>query len=143
VQETHLVTVTAYPARDDARVAKGALDEAGIESVVEEQVARAKVRVQNVDAIRAGDVLSAEVPTLVEIDEADEDELEPECRVCRSADVTKVPRALLFALVALTAVGVGYGVGRMDAAFFAMAAWALILLMRGRWRCNECGETWN
>jgi|GEM_PF-3556304 len=141
--EADRVTVTAYPAADDARVAKGALDDAGIDSVVEEQIARAKVRVHNVDAIRAGDVLNAQVPTLAEIDEADEEELEPECRACHSSDVAKVPRALMFAMVAVTAIGVGWGTARIDAAFLAIAAWALILLMRGRWKCNECGETWN
>jgi hypothetical protein len=138
-----LVTVTAYPAAPDARVAKGALDEAGIEAVVEEQIERAKVRVHNVDAIRAGDVLTARVPALQEIDEADEEEPELECPACGSADVVKTPRALMFALVAVTAVGVGIGANVLQAAIFGIAASGLYFLMSGRWRCNVCGETWN
>lgn len=137
------VTVTAYPAAPDARVAKGTLDEAGIEAVVEEQVERAKVRVHNVDAIRAGDVLTARVPALREIDEADEEEPELECPACSSPDVVKTPRVLMFALVAVTAIGVGVGANLLQAAVLAIAASALFLLMSGRWRCNACGETWN
>jgi hypothetical protein len=139
-----LVTVTAYPAGEDARKAQGALDSAGIESVVDEAVEqRAKVRVENVNAIRAGDVLTANVPTLTEIDEADEDPREQVCPECDARDVSPSRRAQTFALIAVLAVALGVGVGVVQAAVFGVAAAGVFLLIRGRWRCNLCGETFD
>ena len=139
-----LVTVTAYPEGDDARRAKGALDSAGIASVVDDAVAqRVKVRVENEHAIRAGDVLTASCPTLPEIEEADEEPREQLCPECETRDVSPSRRAQTFALIAVLAVAVGVGIGLVEAAFFCILAAGVFLLIRGRWRCNLCGETFD
>jgi hypothetical protein len=139
-----LVTVTAYTGPADARAAKGALDSAGIASVVDDAIERrVKVRVTNLDAIRAGDVLTERVPTLVEIDEADEDERDAVCPACGSPDVVSARRARTFALVVTLAITIGFAAGLMQAAFFAIAAAAMFLLIAGRRRCQSCNETWD
>lgn len=139
-----LVTVTAYPARDAARTAKRALDFAGIDSTVDEPAEdRVRVRVENVDALRAGDVLTRTCDTLPEIDEADEEARENVCPACSSADATPSHRAKSFLLIAALAVAVGVAAQVIQATFFAVAAAGVFHLVTGRWRCNACGETWD
>jgi len=139
-----LVTVTAYSADDDARAAKGALDSAGIESVVDDAVERRlKVRVENVHAIRAGDVLNAQTAAPSEIHEADEEERVRTCPACESPDIAASRRLQTFGLVATLAVAVGVGIGYIDMAFYAIAATGVFLLIRGRWHCISCGETFD
>lgn len=138
------VTVTAYSADDDARAAKGALDSAGIAAVVDDAVERRlKVRVENVHAIRAGDVLNAQTAAPSEIHEADEEERERACPACQSTDVAPSRRGRMFLLVAVLAIAVGVGISSIDLAFYAIAATAVFLLIRGRWRCATCAETFD
>lgn len=137
-----LVTVTAYSAPADARTAKGALDSAGIDSLVDDALERrVKVRVQNVDAIRAGDVLTARCPSLAEIDEPDEEETERVCASCGSSEIAPSRRAQTFLLFVTMAVAVGVATGMTHGAFVAISAAAVLLLITGRWRCSSCGET--
>lgn len=139
-----LVTVTAYTADDDARTAKGALDSAGIESALDSaMVRRVKVRVHNVDALRAGDVLNARCPALAEIDEADEEQLEPVCPACSSRDVRSSRRGRTFAAVAFIALLIGISAHFLQPAFFAILAAAVFFLVADRWRCESCDETWD
>ena len=139
-----LVTVTAYTVPSDARLAKGALESEGISSEIDDAVERrVKVRVTNLDAIRAGDVLTARCPALSEIDEADEGDRDATCPACGSPDVTSARRGRSFALVATLAVTIGIATGLYQAAFFAIAAAAVFLLIAGRWRCQGCNETWD
>ena len=140
-----LVTVTAYSAPADAREAKGVLDSAGIPSVVDDALERrVKVRVENLDAIRAGDALTARGrPTLTEIDEADEDPDDALCPACGSPDVASSRRARTFALVVTLTVAIGVWAEHVQAALFAVAATAVFLLIAGRRRCQNCSETWD
>lgn len=138
------VTVTAYAADEDARGAKGALDTAGIAAVVDASVPRrVKVRVENVQAIRAGDVLNAQAPPSSEIFEPDEEEGERLCPSCDSREIGPSRRAQTFALTATIAAAVGIGAGVVQGAFFVIIAAAVFLLIRGRWRCNLCGATFD
>jgi hypothetical protein len=139
-----LVTVTAYPMRDAARTAKRALDVAGIDSLVDEPAEdRVRLRVENVDALRAGDVLTRTCDTLPEIDEADEEARENLCPACSSADAAPSHRGRSFLLIAVLAIAVGTGAQVVQATFFAVAAAGIFQLVSGRWRCNACGETWD
>ena len=138
-----LVTVTAYTADADARTAKGALDSAGIESALDDAIERrVKVRVQNVDALRAGDVLNARCPALAEIDEADEEEAPRVCPACGSPDVRPSRRVQTFAAVVALTISIGVAVQLLQPAFFAVLAAAIFFLVAGRWRCDLCSETW-
>jgi hypothetical protein len=139
-----LVTVTAYSAPGDAKTAKGVLDSAGIASVVDDAVERrVKVRVPNVDALRAGDVLTARGSIPSEIEEADEEAGERTCPTCGSVDIASARRGQTFALVATMAVALGVAIELVQAAFFAILATGLFLLMAGRWRCQTCGDAWD
>jgi len=138
-----LVTVTAYAAPKDARTAQGVLDSAGIPAVVDAVQHKTRVRVPNLDALRAGDVLTARAPMLAEIDEADEDERERTCPACGSPDVASSRRMQMFGLVLTVAIAIGVAAEMMQAAFFAVAAAAVFLLIAGRWHCQNCSETWD
>ena len=139
-----LVTVTAYPAGEDARLAQGALDSEGIESTVDEAVEkRSRLRAQHVDAIGAGDVLTARVPTLVEIDEPDEDAPSSTCPACGSEEVGPSHRGRTFLLVVMMALTIGVGASLMDAAIVVIALAGVVLLITGRRRCGACNELWD
>lgn len=138
-----LVTVTAYAAPNDARTAQGVLDSAGIAAVVDPAPHKQRVRVPNLDAIRAGDVLTARAPMLAEIDEADEEERERVCPACGSLEVAPSHRAQMFWLVVTLAVAIGVAAELVQAAIFAVATAAVFLLMAGRWRCQTCNEMWD
>src|SRR5215212_3004204 len=139
-----LVTVTAYPERDTARTAKRALDVAGIESVVDEPAERrVRLRVENVDALRAGDVLTRSCDALPEIEEADEEEQERLCPACDSAEYEPSHRVRSFLLIAVVALAIGVAVDVLQATFFAVAAAGVFRLVQGRWRCSTCGESWD
>lgn len=138
-----LVTVTAYAAPNDARTAQGVLDSAGIPAVIDPAPEKLRVRVPNLDAIRAGDVLTARAPSLAEIDEADEDERERVCPACGSTEVVSARRAQMFALIMTVAIALGVAAANLQAAFFGIAAAAVFLLIAGRWRCETCNETWD
>lgn len=139
-----LVTVTAYSAGEDARAAKGVLDSAGIDAVVDDARAqRARVRVEPVQALRAGDVLNAQPRASSEIDEPDEEEGERLCPACDGRHITPSQRARTFVLVAVMTIAVAVGVGVAEAAFFVLAAAGVFLLIGGRWRCGDCGEAFD
>ena len=140
----NLVTVTAYPERDTARTAKRELDFAGIDSVVDDAAERrVRLRVETVDALRAGDVLTRTCATLPEIDEADEEEREAACPACGSLDAAPSRRARTFLLVATLAIAVGTAVELLQWAVLLIAATGVFQLVSGRWRCGACGETWD
>ena len=131
-----LVTVTAYKKPDDAGVARDTLDGAGIDASVDQ----AKVRVRNVDALRAGYVLNEQCATLDEVFEADEEPLAPVCRSCGSSNVVEAQRGLTFLWLSVIMLGVGIAVGLAQAAFLAVLALALVMLVSDRQRCSDCGE---
>lgn len=139
-----LVTVTAYPAREPAQTAQGALESAGIDSTIDDALdARVKLRVSNLQAIHAGDVLTARCPTLPEIDEADEETADLTCPACGSSDVAPTKRIRMFALIAFLSVALGFSYGSIQTAFFAIATAAVFLVIGGRWHCEMCGEKWD
>jgi hypothetical protein len=135
-----LVTVAQFHGSSDAEVAKLAMDNAGILSEVE----NVRLDVQNEDAYRAFGVLDNACPTLPVIEEAYE--VSPDvtvCSACGSADVVPTRRFITFAGVATIGLAIGVAIGLTDGAFFAVGAAGLFLLMSDRWRCTECGQTWN
>jgi hypothetical protein len=135
-----LVTVAQFHGPTDAEVAKHAMDSAGIDSEVED----VRLEVHHEDAYRAFGVLDTACPALPVIEEAYE--VSPDVRVCAacgSADIVSTRRIATFAGVATIGLSVGVAIGFTDAAFFAVGAAGLFLLMSDRWRCIECGESWN
>lgn len=148
-----LVTVASYWFLSDAVLAKNALDAAGIDSVLVDQnmamnitnaVRGVKLRVRNIDAIRAGEVLESNCESLEEIEEPDEARPEPEsCPACGSTDIKRNVRLPLFAIITVIALSIGVALDVSEAAFFGVLAAAVLLLISDRNRCSECGETWN
>lgn len=137
-----LATVTAYRRRDHAGVAQEVLDGAGIEAIVEETDV-AKVRVDNLDALRAGDVLNRVDVPLDEIEEADEAKHNEVCPACNSQNVEASRKWQLFGVIAMAVMGIAIAVSRTDAAFFILAATAMYVLTANRWRCVDCAARWD
>lgn len=151
-----LVTITTYTSIIDAELARGALEAAGIEAVLANaEIGRihpgysratrgVRLRVRREDALRAGEVLDSECRMLEEFGEADEPVAEPElCRACGSSEVARRARAQVFLLFAVTIFGVGLAVGFTDTAFLAILIAGVAIIIAGRARCSECGESWN
>ena len=134
-----LVTIAQFHGSTDAEVAKNAMDSAGIVSEVED----VRLEVHNEDAYRAYDVLDAECPALPVIEEAYEAPANAVCAECGSSGVVSSPRIAAFAGIATLGLAIGVALGLTEAAFFAIGAAGLFLLMSDRWRCTECGESWN
>jgi hypothetical protein len=135
-----LVTVAQFHGPPDAEVAKRAMDSAGIESEVED----VRLEVHNEDAYRAFGVLDTACPALPVLEEAYE--ASPDvtvCAECGSAEIVSTRRIPAFAGVATIGLGIGVAVGLTDAAFFGVGAAGLFLLMSDRWRCTDCGRSWN
>jgi hypothetical protein len=134
-----LVTVAQFPVTGDAAVAKHAMDNAGIESAVED----IRLEVHNEDALRAYDILDRDCETLPVLDEPYEVSTTPTvCVACGSPAIVRSLRAVTFAGIGTIAIGVGVAIGLTDAAFLAIGAAALYFLMSGRWHCTDCGESW-
>lgn len=132
-----LVTVAQFHGSNDAAQAKNAMDSAGIEAAVED----VRLEVHNEDAYRAFTVLDA-VPLPV-VEEAYETPHAKTCPTCASTDIAPTRRLAAFSGIAALGLGIGVAIGLTDAAFFAVGAAALFLLMSDRWTCEECGATWN
>lgn len=135
-----LVTVAQFHGSQDAEVAKLAMDTAGIASELE----NVRLDVHNEDAYRAFGVLDTDCPSLPVIEEAYE--ISPDvtvCSDCGSGEIVSTRRFTAFAGIATIGLGIGFAVGLTDAAFFAIGAAGLFLLMSDRWRCLECGHRWN
>jgi hypothetical protein len=135
-----LVTIAQFHGSNDASVAKKAMDSAGIESAVENDI---RLEVHNEDAYRAYHVLDTELPTLPTIEEPYEAPKDLICASCGSGAVLSTRRGAVFGSVATLAIAVGYATGLTDVTFFLVGAAGLFLLMSDRWRCTECGESWN
>ncbi|HEX8255912.1 MAG TPA: hypothetical protein VF846_22420 [Thermoanaerobaculia bacterium] len=83
-------------------------------------------------------------PNDLDLDEPLEDLEDPTaCAACGSPDISRTPRLLMFAVVASTVMAVGIAIELSDAAFLGVIAIAIYFLVSGRWRCSECGESWN
>lgn len=135
-----LVTVAQFHGSSDAAVAKHAMDSAGIESEVED----VRLEVHHEDAYRAFGVLDTVCPALPIVEEAYEAPAEVTiCTRCESSEVVSSRRRDAFAAVATISLSVGVAVGFTEAAFLAVGAAGLFLLMSDRWRCTACGHTWN
>jgi len=152
-----LATLATFWYIGDAAVAQNALDAAGIDSYLEDSeivrvswfnanaVGGVKLRVGYQDVIRAAEVLESKCEPLPDAEVVGE-EPEPDvtvCSACGSADVRPQQRALLFLLIAAVGIALGVAGHASEAAFFGILAAGLFLLMSGRWRCANCGETWN
>ena len=136
-----LSTLASFALAHEADVARRALEISGIASFVDE---RRRLRVATLDVIRAGAVLDTRCDGLVELAVPDEDAADvSECRVCGSTEVASTHRALSFAAISAIAVSLGVASDSTATAFFALLAAAVFLLITDRWRCLDCGATWN
>jgi hypothetical protein len=141
-----LVTLTTYWSDADAEVARRSLAFAGIESLLDPSpsAGTVRLRVRQIDALRASKVLDVQRPPLPETGEPDEDFDDPtSCIRCGSTDIERSTRGRMFALLAVIGIALGVAVGRTEAAVLGLIAAGVYLLISDRWRCEECGETWN
>lgn len=141
-----IATIATYASLGEADVARSALDAAGIEAFVEDEQRvgghRVKLRVRNVDALVAGEVLDASCEAVVESEQPEElpEEIPCECPAC---EPIRSARGVAFAFVAIVGLGLGLAFGATQAAFFGVLAAAVYFLIADRWHCAECGQSWN
>ena len=138
-------TIARYSLLASAEAARGALESAGIEAFLEDELGTSEIRlrVRNEDAIRAGAVLDAQTEWIGE-SETPEDPPPPEppC-VCEVCEPIRSARGLSFLFVAVMTVGFALAFGVGQAAFFVVLSAAVYFLIADRWRCAECGASWN
>jgi hypothetical protein len=142
-----LATIATYWLAGEADLARGALASAGIEAFIEDPhlvgIRGVKLRVRNEDAIRAGAVLDAHCEWIGESEEpAEEFVVEPPC-TCETCEPLRSARALSFLFIAIVTLGFALAFGTGQAAFFLILAAAVYFLIADRWRCGECGASWN
>jgi hypothetical protein len=144
-----LSTIAAYREAADAAAGRAALEAAGIEVEVETNAADetfaggVKLRVRNEDAIRAGAILDAQCQWVGESETPEEPPpAEPPCE-CEACQPIRAARGLTFLFVAVMTIGFALAFGVDQAAFFALLAAAVYFLIADRWRCAECGASWN
>jgi hypothetical protein len=152
-----LVAVSSYWYAVDADLAKNTLEAAGIEAFVDDQnmvrlnwlnanaVHGVKVRVRAEDALRAGEVLNERCELLGEIEEEiKEPVVDPTiCPVCDAPGATRRTRGIQIGAISVIVAGVGLAIGRTQEAFLLILIMLLFALMDDRWRCGNCGESWN
>src|SRR5258706_11983954 len=145
----------------EAAAAKTALDAAGIGADLYDEyfigldwrysngLGGVKVAVSPEDFEEAADILDFEAQPAPD---AVEPLLEPElsaaepstllCPECGSDAVSRIPRLMLFGLIALIFLGVGYVLNQVELALAGVAATVLIALVAPSHRCTSCGERW-
>ncbi|HYC59364.1 MAG TPA: hypothetical protein VEK79_07345 [Thermoanaerobaculia bacterium] len=130
------VTIAQFHETSHADKAKKAMDTAGIDAAVED----VRLEVHNEDAYRAFNALDPALPVV-------EEAYEPRAAVtqCKTCGGSVVPTNRLRAFIAIGALAVGFALafGTTQAVFFFLGALGLFLLMSDRWRCTECGASWN
>jgi ssDNA-binding Zn-finger/Zn-ribbon topoisomerase 1 len=166
-----LAVVARFSTNGEAGVAMSALDAAGIEAVIADNVIIAmdwrysnavggvKLLVRGDDLEEAADVLSltAEEPAATDVGElaaaaSDATTVEPEttdaredavCPTCGSEEAARIPRAVLFVLLSTVLGGVALAAGQKDLAVAGVLAAAFIVALMPSHRCTQCGERWN
>jgi hypothetical protein len=130
-------TIATYVTPQAAREAQGVLVGAGFEAMVDDT----RLRVPDVDAILAGDVLERAGEWPVETEEVEELPVETgcECEVCEPILRARGP---LFLFLAVVAFGLAMAFGASQGAFFAVATTGIFLVITEKWRCSECGASW-
>ena len=152
-----LVTLTSYATVQDAEVARGVLDAAGIDAMIaEEHTASiapymtrpgARLQVLESQAEAAAQILNDTDENAVAEDAGLSDATlplaEPEvCPACGSPDVHRTRKALRALLIVALTLGVGVAVDQTMAAFFVMLAALAFTLVAPRWRCYDCSHAW-
>lgn len=79
-------------------------------------------------------------------DEPDEPRPDPDrCPKCESADIHRIPKMRIYALLAVLLVGLStvgeYGSGQIG--FLLLAAVTAATLFLPRWRCRDCENQWD
>jgi predicted RNA-binding Zn-ribbon protein involved in translation (DUF1610 family) len=154
-----LVTVARFAYPGDAAVARTALEAAGIDAVISDDISfrldwlssrgwgGTKIRIRADDWDRAEEILS----TIPEADLGTEPGVaveEPhslfECPRCGAPGPLRVPKLRIFGLAALILVSIGFLSSTDISAtlFMSGLAVALVLLIVDDLRCQECGMWW-
>ena len=133
-----LVTLSTYANAVDARLAKSALEAAGI---------RAEVDAANNVAVDESDADAAEHIVNAMMGIAHAERLEPveeaeRCEQCSSPDVERRRKLPGFGLFAALTFGIGAAIDNTLAAFYVCLAGIVFFLAAGSWRCRQCGHTW-
>lgn len=158
-----LVTVGRFHLLQEAENARAVLLAEGIESILTnesplrsdwsnpESSGRIRVEVRECDVERAGEILNvvADGFDLGEISTLDTEPAPPApvaaCSECGSLDFHRIPKRLIFLLVAVVLGGMAIIGERNFWPLFALIilGFAIIFLFVETWRCRDCGAQWS
>lgn len=130
------VTIAQFHETSHADVAKKAMDTAGIDAALED----VRLEVPHEDAYRAYNALDPAIPVVEEAYEPRTDVTQ--CKAC-GGNVVPTNRLRAFSAIGALAIGFAIAFGTTQAVFFFLGALGLFLLMSDRWRCADCGASWN
>jgi len=133
-----LVPLSTYGNATEAKLAKSALQAAGI---------RAEIDATNTLAVDESDAEAAEqiVNAMLGIAHAERVEHaaeEERCESCSSPDVERRKKLPAFGLFVALSFGIGAAIDNTLAAFYVCVAGIVFFLAAGAWRCRQCGHTW-
>lgn len=133
-----LIPLSTYGNVVDARLAKSALEAAGI---------RAEIDAANTLAVDESDAEAAEhiVNAMLGIAHAERVERpvpEDRCESCSSPDVERRKKLPAFGLFVALTFGIGAAIDNTLAAFYVCVAGIVFFLAAGAWRCRQCGHIW-
>ena len=134
----HLVTLNTYRNATDAKLAKSALEAAGIRAEVD---AANTLAVDEADAEAAEQIVNAMmgIAHAERLEHAADDD---RCESCSSPDVERRKKLPAFGLFVALTFGIGVAIDNTLAAFYVCAAGIVFFLAAGAWRCRQCGHTW-
>lgn len=133
-----LVPLSTYGNAPDAKLAKSALEAAGI---------RAEIDAANTVAVDESDAEAAEhiVNAMLGIAHAERVEgpvADDRCESCSSPDVERRKKLPAFGLFVAITFGIGAAIDNTLAAFYVCLAGIVFFLAAGARRCRQCGHTW-
>lgn len=133
-----LVTISTYGSVIDAKLAKSALEAAGIRAEI---AAGNALAVDEADAEAAEQIVNAMLG-IAHAERVERPEAADHCESCSSPDVERRKKLPAFGLFVALTFGIGAAIDNTLAAFYVCLAGIVFFLAAGAWRCRQCGHTW-
>jgi len=133
-----LVPLNTYRNATDAKLAKGALQAAGIRAEID---AANTLAVDESDADAAEQIVNA-MMGIAHAERVEHSEETDRCESCNSPDVERRKKLPAFGLFVALTFGIGAAIDNTLAAFYVCLAGIVFFLAAGAWRCRQCGHTW-
>jgi ribosomal protein L37AE/L43A len=133
-----LVPLNTYRNATEAKLAKSALQAAGIRAEID---AANTLAVDESDADAAEQIVNA-MMGIAHAERVEQAEEADRCESCNSPDVERRKKLPAFGLFVALTFGLGAAIDNTLAAFYVCLAGIVFFLAAGNWRCRQCGHTW-